>query len=76
MDQCFQPAPGSMNDMRGIVLERIRCAYHALSGLLWYDTLSTQGVALGYSISPLRGLGTRGELSDGLGSAAGEAVAP
>jgi len=59
-----------MNDMRGIGLEQIRCAYHALSGLLWYGTLSTQGVALGYSISPLRDLGTRGELSDTLGSSA------
>jgi len=55
-----------MNDMRGIGLEQIRCAYHALSGLLRYGTLSTQGVALGYSISPRRGLGTRGELSDSL----------
>jgi len=56
-----------MNDVRRIGLEQIRCANHALSGLLWYGTMSTQGVALGYSISPLRGLGTRGELSDSLG---------
>jgi hypothetical protein len=56
-----------MNDVRGIGLDEMRRACHALSGLLWYVALVIRGVTLGWSITPLRGLGTRGELSDGLG---------
>jgi hypothetical protein len=36
-----------MNDMRGIGLDETRRTYYALSGLLRYVALATQGVALG-----------------------------
>ncbi len=49
-------AGGSMDYMRGIGLDEMRPAYHALSGLLRFVGLLTQGVALGWFIAPLRGL--------------------
>ena len=67
-----------MNDMRGICLYDMRPAYYALSGLLRFVVLLTQGVALGWFIAPLRGssacrlimplrgLGVRSEFPDSL----------
>ncbi len=53
-----------MDYMRGIGLDEMRPTYHALSGLLRFVGLLTQGVALGWFIAPLGACGGRGDLSD------------
>ena len=55
-----------MNDIRGNGFHEMERIYDALSGLLRYVASFTQGVALGWSITPPRGLGTRRDSDQGV----------